>query len=527
MPHVDHLEAEKLAGKKNPTSLPFDPGVPLTRSWKGSILDRFTCHALRQPKAVAVVSAQAALTYLELDAASDALAEQSKKHLGDSQGERILSVYGDRNARLTVALLAAIKSGCAFHVIDPKYPLRRIADYLNYLRPAGIFNASPDSSARVSLSDFLKTQGSFWLDVPLSPKQTVGRANGDAVVGATTIAADTPLYIAFTSGTTGIPKAVWGSHGPVSHFFDWQCRTFNIAVADRVSVLSGLAHDPLLRDVLMPLWAGGAACFPPDDVYRVPGLLYSWLRDVQVTIVHMTPSLCHLLLNIPQSELTPSLPQIRLAFFGGEPLTYKLAARFQALAPNAVVVNCYGATETPQVMSIHVIESQSANLASVNANGPLQVPIGRGIEGVQLLVLTGNRLCGVGEMGEICVRTPYRASRVEDINGRTSAYFVPNPFLSDPNDLLYRTGDYGHYLADGAVVLLGRRDQQIKVRGFRVDLSEIEFALEKCPGITRSVVDAQPQGDDHALALFVVPKQLAGFEVDALRMPKASFWLES
>jgi acetyltransferase-like isoleucine patch superfamily enzyme len=237
-----------------------------------------------------------------------------------------------------------------------------------------------------------------------------------------------------------------------------------------------------------------------------------------VTVIHLTPSLCHLLLNIPQSGSVPSLPQIRLAFFGGETLTAKQVERFQLLAPNAVVVNCYGATETPQVMSVHVIEPRSSNSASFKADEQPHVPIGRGIEGVQLLVLAdGNRLCDVGETGEICVRTPYRASRVEDVSGRPCASLIPNPFSPNPDDQLYRTGDYGRYQADGAVVLLGRRDQQIKVRGFRVDLSEIERALEKSPGISRFVVDVEPRGEDHALTLYVVPTDANGFDVDGLR----------
>ncbi len=504
--------AERLIGAV------VDPSAPLAGGWNGSVLEQFQKHVARQPEALSAISTTAALTYAEFDVESDLLAERAREFL-DQQPSRLLSIYSDRSPRLTIALLAALKSGCAFHIIDPKYPRRRIAEYPNYARPAGILNAAEDFRAKELFSDFLKPRGSgFWLDSTRLLNGTSPTSKMNRHLAAPSIHSSSRMYVAFTSGTTGVPKAVWGNHGPVSHFFHWQCETFEISAADRVSVLSGLAHDPLLRDVLMPLWAGCAACFPPDDVYKVPGALYSWLRDAGITLMHLTPSLCHLLLNIPQSELTPCLPRIRLAFFGGEPLMPRLVDRFQAIAPNATVVNCYGATETPQVMSVYHIKARSSNevVSRLEDNSP--VPIGQGIEGVQLLVLNGgNHLCDSGETGEICVRTPHRAAKVEDISGRSSVSVIPNPFSNDPEDLLYRTGDYGRYQPDGNVMLLGRRDQQMKVRGFRVDLSEIERVLEQSENINRYVVEAAPRGQDHSLALFIVPKQNSAFDVEAFR----------
>ena len=495
--------------------LPFDPSAPLLSVWKGGILERFKNHALRQPDAICTVFGRETLTYAELDAASDRLVELIKERSGASEG--VLSIYGNRNPGLAIALLGTMKAGFAFHIIDPKYPARRISDCVKFVRPVGILNVSADFDVTGRLAQFIQPECP-WFQLDVAPPDERTPAGRQHNVSYPTLKADSPMYVSFTSGTTGIPKAVWGAHGPVSHFFDWQCQTFKIVASDRVSVLSGLAHDPLLRDVLMPIWAGGSVCFPPGDVYQTPGLLYSWLRDHQVTIVHLTPSLCHLLLNIPKSQSAPCLPNVRLAFFGGETLTSKLAARFKVLAPNAAVVNCYGSTETPQVMAVHVLDAPSSNASATDAAELSNVPIGRGIEGVQLLLLDdGNRLCGVGEIGEVCVRTPYRATRVEDIAGLPCANLVANPFSSDAHDLLYRTGDYGRYLPDGTVVFHGRRDRQVKVRGFRIDLHEIERAVERCRGIASQFVAAELQGEDSSLTLFVVPERDVSLQIDALR----------
>ena len=517
MPVTELQNPGRADGGKGHSWPPFDPGRPLPPVWAGGILERFKMHAFQQPDAAGAVSGSETLTYAELDAASDRLVELIRERSRAAEG--VLSIYGARSPWLATALLGTIKAGFAFHIIDPKYPPRRIADYLQYVRPAGILNASANPDGRATPSDFIRPEAPcFWLDVASAREWTPVNRCRDAGSPAPVLQADSPMYVSFTSGTTGIPKAVWGAHGPVSHFFDWQCQTFGVAVSDRVSVLSGLAHDPLLRDVLMPLWAGASACFPPGDVYSAPGLLYAWLRDQQISIIHLTPSLCHLLLNIPQSESHPVLPHLRLAFFGGETLTPKLAARFKVLAPNAVVVNCYGSTETPQVMAVHVWDAPSSNASVTGAAELSSVPIGRGIEGVQLILLAaGDRFCGVGEIGEVCVRTPYRASRVEDISGRPCASLISNPFSSAAQDLLYRTGDYGRYLRDGTVVFAGRRDRQVKIRGFRVDLGEIERAVERCRGIARHFVEAEPQGEDCSLALFVVPESGVSLQIDVVR----------
>jgi amino acid adenylation domain-containing protein len=493
-----------------------DPSLPFRRSWAGSILDRLRDHVDLQGCAICAAAPDCQVTFEELDAASDRLAERIVRHWSSAEG--VVSIYGDRSPRLSVALVGAMKAGLAFQIIDPRYPPQRIVEYVKYVRPVGILNASLDLRAVSDLLGMCRTNreaSCIAVEEVLRPTfPELLRARQKA---GTPLGPDTPMYVAFTSGTSGVPKAVWGSHGPISHFFQWQQRRFGIGQDDRVSVLSGLAHDPLLRDVLMPIWTGSSAWFPPDDVYRIPGLLYAWLRDARVSVIHLTASLCNLLLNIPKSESQPQLNKLRLAFFGGEVLPLKLAERFRRLAPNCQIVNCYGATETPQVMAFHVFVP-GENPASHSDGECMSVPIGRGIDGVQIVLLDqALQLCTPGVAGELFVRTPYRATHIEDIHEQPADSFIQNPFTADPSDLLYRTGDYGKYLEDGTVIFLGRRDRQIKIRGYRIDLNEVEPFVQELKGISYHHLEPVNLKGELRLALFVVPQPGEKLQVEAIR----------
>ncbi|HEX9935985.1 MAG TPA: condensation domain-containing protein, partial [Longimicrobium sp.] len=325
---------------------------------------------------------------------------------------------------------------------------------------------------------------------------------------AVSVNADDLAYVAFTSGTTGAPKAIAGTHRPLAHFFGWYATEFGIGEADRVSLLSGLAHDPLLRDVFAPLTTGGRIVIPDPDQVGTPGWLAGWMRDVGVTVAHLTPAMGQLLATGPGDT---QLAALRLACFGGDVLRAGDVERLRALAPNAEAVNFYGATETPQAMGCFRLP---ADLAAVGA----AVPVGRGIEGVDLLVVTpSGTLAGIGELGEIAVRTPYLSRGYLNDAELTAARFVSNPLAGDPADRVYRTGDLGRYRPDGAVEPAGRVDGQVKVRGFRVELGEIEAALAKHPSVGEAVVAARGEDPDRVLVAYAVPREGARIEAEALR----------
>jgi acetyltransferase-like isoleucine patch superfamily enzyme/acyl carrier protein len=200
------------------------------------------------------------------------------------------------------------------------------------------------------------------------------------------------------------------------------------------------------------------------------------------------------------------MESLRLAFFGGEPLKYSLARRFNSCAPDVTVVNCYGATETPQVAACYVVEPEELSSEPNDSKGRDAVPIGRGIDGIDLHIHDGDGLvCKPGEEGEIWIHSPYLARQVWNGDGSLAPVFRPSPGANDPRCLAYPTGDYGFQLPDGNIVLTHRRDKQVKIRGHRIQLEEIERLLATLPGLSAYHVDAQTDtGAGPSLVVYAV-----------------------
>lgn len=470
-----------------------DYSIEIKRKYPGSIVERFLSHCISAPHNPCLLSATSSHTYGEVQKQSSAI-QQLLTERGTKAASHVV-VIGAREPALTILLLAILKAGASFTIIDPKYPQIRIQQQIDYLCPQTIVNLQTEAptftcSKKTTLAPIQITRAEVDL--------LLGKSLNDFEINIPPVFphADDILYINFTSGTTGIPKAIWGSHCPVTHFLEWQSKTFNVAPNDRVSVLSGLSHDPILRDLFLPLWAGASSHFPPTDIYESPGRLLSWIKNSAISIIHITPSLARIAVIAPELESnTPS--RLRLAFFGGEPLEHQVATRFLSTFGGCSILNCYGATETPQVMAFQRLTLDDF------ANPSFRVPIGKGIDGVQILLLgDDNQLAQTNKRGEICIRTPYRAHRVEDIEHQESKQFQVNPFnANDTNDLIYRSGDIGEMDESGNIYIYGRTDRQVKIRGYRVDIAEIEKHLAAITEITAFEVLYKKLNGNHILAV--------------------------
>jgi len=485
-----------MAGSQTSESTPRghsipDPTESLPYRWAGSLVERLQKH---RPDRIAVESEQGAWSYGELEFISQRLAACLARFIGG--GKSAVALYASREPSLVFALTGVLRAGLPFLILDPAYPPQRIARCISIARPGVLINLQPDRTLSGELAKALREAGCrqtlHWSEFSREHLQEHAAAEVDRPENWEAPLPEDLLYIAFTSGSTGFPKAILGTQGPVMHFFDWQQRQFDLAAGERVSVLSGLGHDPLLRDILMPLWVGATVCIPPQDCFQVPHRLFDWMRSSRITLAHLTPSLGSLLLA-GHEKSAARLDALRHAFFGGETLKYPLVRRLKECAPNVTVVNCYGTTETPQVMGFHIIGNDEMNDAA--REGPVNsiVPVGRGIDGAQLLVLDeGDRLCPPVWEGQIAVRSRYLAKEVRGEDGRLLESFKVNPYGTDRADVLYPTGDYGYYRDDGSVVCIGRRDKQIKIRGHRLQLEEIDHALKSARGVLQYHIDVEP-----------------------------------
>ena len=490
-------------------SLP-DPSARLPLSVDAPLVhDAFLAHVRLTPDRPAVHWGGESWTYAQLDAWSAGIAAPLRS--AGFGREQVAVVYAARRPALVAALLGVARAGGAFTIVDPSYPASRIAASLDQVRPTAWIAAGGEAPS-AELDAYAST---LPLRCRIDAEQLAVRGGGDAVqVEPADVAPGDLAYVAFTSGSTGTPKAVLGTHGPIAHFMRWHAETFALSPADRVSMLSGLAHDPLLRDIFAPLAAGAAICIPDQDRLAWADHLFRWLADTGVTLAHMTPPLLRMIATSASSA--EPLTSLRRVFFGGETLTGRDVRELRRIAPAAQAVNFYGTTETPQAMAWFA-GADDVEAVAAGAWDSRPLPVGRGIDEVQLLVLTeSGRMCGIGEPGEICVRTRHLARGYADAGNDR---FIVNPFTGDAQDRMYRTGDLGRYDRAGVVEFLGRRDFQVKVRGYRVELPEIEAALRTVPGVHETLVLAR--GHESEMRLIAYARADEGVAVEHLRRAAA------
>ncbi|MEU6788771.1 amino acid adenylation domain-containing protein [Nonomuraea angiospora] len=428
-----------------------------------SVFTQFEQAADRHGDAVAVIGRGVSMTYAELQ---DQVACVASMVSELTPPGAVVALSVPPSAELAAGMLGVLAAERPLVVIDPALPERR----RRLMRR--------ESGTRLVLrADHSGTGLTAEVVTPETEPPRLPTRPGDRVA-----------YLSFTSGSTGMPKCVAGSERGLAQFVAWQRDTFGIGPGDRSAQLTALSFDVLYRDVLTPLVSGATLCVP-DTGADDPDRLFAWLRDMRVTCLHTVPSVARAWLFATYADR--SAPTLRHIFFAGEPLAGALVEEMRRRVADACYVNLYGPTETTLARLAHRLPPGPA---------PSAVPVGRPLPGGQALVLDRyGRLCAVGEPGEVVLRTPARSLGYVTASDADRRRFWASPFTGDPDDVLYRTGDRGRYRPDGLLELLGRLDDQLKVRGVRVEPGEIEFHLGRHPAVVNAAVAVL----DGALVAFV------------------------
>ncbi|KAJ2320716.1 large subunit of alpha-aminoadipate reductase [Coemansia sp. RSA 2610] len=460
---------------------------------------------------------------------------------GGVQREDVVIVYAYRGVDLVVAIMGVLMAGATYSVVDPAYPPARQNVYLSVAQPRGMVVLRHAGELPQEVKDYVATELDVVCTVPalelLDDGELRGQADpsvADAVAAAAAevdaasveddvvdVGHDSIGTLSFTSGSTGIPKGVRGRHFSLTHFYPWMAAEFGIGANDRFTMLSGIAHDPIQRDVFTPVFFGAELHIPTSEDIGVPGQLAQWMATHSVTVTHLTPAMGQLL----SANATSAIPSLRNAFFVGDLLTKRDCNRLQSLADNCRIINMYGTTETQRAVSYCPIPPHSEN-ALFLATAKDVIPAGRGMQDVQLLVVNrhGNGgMCAVGEVGEIYVRSGGLAEGYLRLPDATAEKFVPNwfgappaeaeaeaqlPFYKGARDRMYRTGDLGRYRPDGDVECIGRIDDQVKIRGFRIELGEINNMLSQHARIRANVtLVRRDKYEEKTLVAYIVPSE--------------------
>jgi amino acid adenylation domain-containing protein len=449
----------------------------------------------RTPNAIAVQQGEEVVTFAQFGTAMAANADLLCER-GLAPGD-VVAVFGERSPGLIAAMAGTLLAGGVLLTLSPDLPEQRRRLMI------------AEAGAR-----FLLNAGDSKMDVDEVEVLSIDAHLRDAVAAEDDLARHLAVthqraYVFFTSGSTGTPKSVLGTHAGLAHWLAWQKETFDVGPHDRCGQLTGLSFDVVLRDVFLPLTSGATLVLPePADTASGAGTL-RWLERERISLLHTVPAVADLWLRDTPAGIT--LRNLRRLFFAGEPLTATLIARWREAFPESgEIINIYGPTETTLAKCFYRVPA--------NLRAGVQ-PLGTTLPQTQALVLTPeNALCGIGEPGQIAIRTPFRTLGYRNAPEENRKRFIANPFRDDPDDIVYLTGDRGVYGADGLLEFRGRVDHQVKIRGVRVEPGEVAAALQDCPDVASCAVIARDDdGDGPVLVAYVVLEKNASEDVGRLQ----------
>jgi amino acid adenylation domain-containing protein len=455
-----------------------------------SLVELFEARANRSPKRIAVTYGADHLTFGELNARSNQLARILLSS-GLKQSD-IIGVCLERSPSYIVAILAVLKTGCAFLPLDPRYPRARL-DFM--LRDSG-------APALVTASQFVSRFDSpprTVLNVEEKAAESEGPDNPGIATGP-----DSPAYAVYTSGSTGKPKGVLCPQAGLLNRLTWMWEQFPYQPDETSCQIIALSFVDSIYEIFCPLLQGVEIVILPDEIVRGSSVeLMRALDRNAITRVITVPSVLSYWLQAIAS-LKPAVFPLKYCFVSGEVLLGPLAVRLRETLPNARLINFYGSAE----LSHHATWFEVTG--SPEKSAEKSIPIGRPIANTQAYVLDSQmQPVPPGTPGELYMGGSGLARGYLNLPELTAQRFVENPF--EAGSRLFKTGDLCRALPDGNLEHLGRMDQQVKIRGCRIEPAEVEAALKMHAGVREAVVGgrANERGEQQLVA-WVVPQQ-AGF----------------
>lgn len=451
-----------------PTQVP-DPQPPTLKTPFADLTSSIWAIAEQHPDRVAVVSQEQSWTYRQLqDHAQKVSTALSRSGVLPTD---VVYVLSTRTPSMLAVILGVWAAGAVLALGDGDEPPELVAEKIEMLKPRVVLRPLRAPESKIMNIEIGHT----------SPRKLEGIS-----------------HVLFTSGTSGRAAAV--KIGPVAlaSTIHWYSDTFTVCATDRVAFLAGLGHDPLFRDVLPVLNAGGTVLVPPQETIHSPRSLFAFIRNQGITVLNATPALLEMLVAGRPDNERRELPQLRLVVSAGAPLNAGLARAIRAVSP-ARLINAYGSTETPQIASCHEVAQYGQDVPNTLGPNLTVLDIGAGVGGARLTIHHPNmESAPVGVAGEIVVHSAHLAAGYLG-TGRPGAF--------DHTPGAYHTGDRGRWNLQGAVVPDGRLDRQISLDGHRVDPEQIERAALKHPGIHQALVQVSTGPTGPALTLHVVPSR--------------------
>lgn len=446
-----------------------------------SLKKLFADSVRRHPQAVAVVAEEEVLTYSEFDERAAKLAAVLRKN-GVGAGD-IVAVMAGRSVNTLLGIYAIIKCGAAYLPIDDNYPETRKLYMLKdsgaeFLLCEGATGPQPDGGRPVMISL------NAWRGMH-------ERYDGGPETGGHSLA-----YLIYTSGSTGQPKGVMIEQGSLINRLNWMQRRYPIGEGDVILHKTSFSFDVSVWELFWWALTGASVCLMAPQTERFCDSIASYIQRQKITIIHFVPSMLAIFLDyIEEMEAVSSLLSLRQVFASGEALSGTIVEKFHRLLPWSRLTNLYGPTEATIDVTYY----------DCPRTGPSEnIPIGKPIDNMQLYIVDDNMVrLPVGVPGELCIGGVGLARGYMNKDELTRQQFVRPAWF---RGVLYRTGDIARWQPDGNIIFLGRRDAQVKVRGYRIEPGEIEYQLQKHPFIRHAIVITRPvtDGEEKELIAYII-----------------------
>jgi amino acid adenylation domain-containing protein len=445
--------------------------------------------AAENPNALAVSSRQEELSYAELDRRANRLANYLRS-IGVER-DVVVGLYLDRSPAMVVAALGILKAGGAYVPLDPIHPVERLAFMLR------------DAGASIVISQKRWAEGfpaGAWRVVTLDgDAEKIADMSGAAPESG--VGAEDLAYIIYTSGSTGQPKGVELIHSGLANLVSWHQRAFQVTAADRASAQSALGFDAAVWEMWSYLSCGASLHLADDSVRSDAMALRDWMVSRRITISFAATVMAESLLRLDW----PAETVLRYLLTGADTLKVYPSERLPF-----VLVNNYGPTECTVVSTSGVVPAGCAGMQAPS--------IGRAIDGVEIYILDEQRQPVGAGPGEIYIAGAGLGRGYRNRPDLTAERFVPNPFSGVPGARMYRTGDLGRWLPNGEIAFLGRLDEQVKVRGYRVEPNEVSTVLGQHPAVqTSAVVSTEDVPGEKRLVAYLVLSPGMSVSATALR----------
>lgn len=461
---------------------------------QGTIYQLFEVQVNKTPTAIALMNEHQAISYQELNAKSNQLARYLQSL--NVQPNTIVGIFMERSLEIVISILGILKAGGAYLALDPDYPKERLKYMLE--------------DAQISL---VITQSTLLKDVPSQQVQTLCLDQIESTLsqynGSNLTSPNLPehlAYLIYTSGSTGHPKGVMVTHENLSHYVQALSPALDIKDQDRYLHTASFSFSSSVRQLMLPLSQGATVVISNREQRQDPLSLFKLIKQTQVSVLDIIPSFWRNCINIFSSMNREEIQDLlnnhlRLIVSASEPLLADIPRIWKTqFQPHINLINMFGQTETTGIVAVYPIK----DLAEL---GNKIVPIGRPIANTQFYILDLElQPTPIGIQGNLYIGGLSLAKGYLNQESLTDEKFLPNPFKNIQDDRIYHTGDLAKYREDGTIEHLGRSDYQIKIRGFRVELAEIEAVLNTHSDVKETTIVAQKTSDtEHKIVAYVVP----------------------